>query len=176
VLNRRHILLGASVSILASIPETAFSQNSESILGKSIVNGFSLGAFPYMNFMKNAGSMSAGTAAYPASLSSDGYPISNLSANIRGNYPFPASYFGRQRVQFSGRGSFQLAPGAIIYSGGGYVSNITPLDSGSVPYNLSIVGKTNPVVEFAFGFLVSAISDKRFRLCAIDHTRCKRHH
>jgi hypothetical protein len=106
-----------------------------------------------MNFFKgNTGFFSA-TANYPNILSADGYPTSTPPANIDGNFPLPSTYFGRYRLQFLGTGSLWLEGQFIVYSGVGFVN------AGALAFNLQVTGQTNPVVEFAFGTLVSGAAD-----------------
>jgi hypothetical protein len=132
---------------------------SFSLTGTSVVGGFGPNAFVYMNFAKQASSLSGGTAAWPGILSADGYPTSAPSSTLSGNYSLPIEYFGRHRLSFSGQGSFALSgPPIIIYSGGASVNGIgTP--TGSVAFGIAILGQSNPNVEFAFGALIASVTN-----------------
>lgn len=59
----------------------------------------------FMNFLKNAGSISAGTTLFPGLLSADGYPTSTYKGNptqISGNFCRYRTLYGA--IRFSGIG------------------------------------------------------------------------
>lgn len=101
-------------------------------------------------------------ATSPSSLTasqidSNGYPVGTLSASKSGSLGVVSSYYGEYVWSWSGQGTMQLSPPAIVYSGGSFVSGISPSASGSVGANLSVSG-TSPTVIFKFGALVASVS------------------
>ena len=122
--------------------------------GRAFINGFLSNDFPFKNFFLGRGSITSGTTAYPGNLNANGVPVTTPTANIAGNFQWPTTYTGRWKVAFTGTGRFQLSFGGsanqiTVHSGGAFVIGLTPSDSGTVSFNLTVSG-TDPEVEFSF--------------------------
>jgi hypothetical protein len=126
-------------------------------LGRSTINA-NIGAGDlYMNIAKGF-SVGSNDPAFAASFDQDQYPQSLLKTGLGGNFPFPRSYLGRLVWKWHGLGSLQfLALPAIIYSGGANVVGVGA-SSGDIGGNMTIKDRTNPRVEFAWGWKIQSMS------------------
>lgn len=133
--------------------EAGLHFHGSSVFGRSVFGIGNPNDEPFMNFFKGAGSISSATANYPNIFSADGYPTSLPPADITGNLVLPSNYYGRYRLQFTGTGSIAIDGQFIVYSGAGFIN------AGNVTFSLQAYNQTNPVVEFAFGTLVSGAAN-----------------
>jgi hypothetical protein len=126
-------------------------------LGRSTINANLRADDLYLNIMKG---ISAGSddPAFVASLDQDQYPQGILRKAAGGNFPFPINYLGRLVWKWRGQGSLQfLALPAIIYSGGANVVGVNAA-SGDIGGNMTVKDRSNPRVEFAWGWKIQSMS------------------
>lgn len=121
--------------------------------GKSVLGIGNGNDVPFMNFFKTTSGIQSATANFPNNFSSDGYPTSTPAADIFGTIFLPSNYYGRYRFQFTGQGSLSIDGQFIVYSGAGFIN------AGNLTFSLQALNQTNPVVEFAFGTLISGAAN-----------------
>ncbi len=160
-LSRRNLL-----KIIAALPGSKWldlsdaraetSSASPRKLGRSTINANLQASDLYMNLVKGI-SVGSNDPAFAGSLDQDQYPQGVLKMSLGGNLPFPPSYLGRLIWKWRGVGSLQfLALPAIIYSGGMNVYGLNA-GSGDIGGNITIKEKSNPRVEFAWGWKIQSI-------------------
>lgn len=173
MLSRRKFMLASSaVATILSCPgnSLAWIHGNAGATGRSVINGLGPNAFPFLNLLKGASLGTAGTLNYPTILNNDGYLTTAPGTSVSNNFACDPTYFGHYIQKWTGQGSFQMGPATIVYSGGSFVTGVTPSASGSVAFNFAIVGKSNPRVEFAFGFLITAVADNGSGLVRLTST------
>jgi hypothetical protein len=89
---------------------------------------------------------------------SNGYPTTTPPTHILANPPWAAGYTGQVVWKWRGRASMQMSPAAIIWSGGRYVTGVSPSNSGDVGGNFAIIDQANPRVVFSFGYNIQSLS------------------
>lgn len=94
----------------------------------------------------------------PGIANSDGYPTTTPAANIGPvNLPWVSGYTGQVVWKWTGRGSMQMGPAAIIWSGGASVFNVGT-NTGDVSGNFAIYDTISPRVVFSFGYNIQNLS------------------
>lgn len=145
-------VLRGSSSAHVGVPQTVQNAGSSSLAFLNLVHGIALNSTQ---------------AAFPGSLTADGYPTGTISGTWSNNsLPFIPTYFGHYLTWWVATNGFvQLSPGAIIYNGGAAVLGLGGANSGSVGFNFNLgngVGHqptSAAPIEFALGALVNGISD-----------------
>jgi len=149
MLNRRHLLSGASASaVAAAMPLSAQSAPDATAAGRTVINATT----GYANLAKGFIFQSD-----PTNSDANGYPIRTPTSGLNANPSMPEGYFGNYVWKFRGRGSMQFSPAAIIRSGGANIVGVAR-DSGDTDRNTTILDRTNPRVVLAFGAFIQNVS------------------
>lgn len=165
MISRRTFLGGASsIALIAASPKAAQSIPDIESQDQGIVVNAGNSSLAFINLAKQLGVPLSTTENFPTTLNSRGFPDGTLTKALLFGGRTDPYYYGRYLVWWSGRGSFQFNPPAIIYRGGTAVAGVHPSISGTVPNGnlaIGVGGAAQPTssspVEFAFGALVSAV-------------------
>lgn len=137
---------------MAASPAQSWTHGSGSLTGKAILDGFNTSSYPFKNFIKGMGSISAsGGYAYPANLDANGYPtVGSVTTQFGGTFPKPSTYTGNWRVEWDGKCKIQFAPSQSPNTGFTVISDPGGSVSGSTAFNLNITASGSNFVDVTF--------------------------
>lgn len=160
MLSRRELLASVAVSaICTSPPAKAWIRGSPIPTGRSILNGFNTDAYPFKNFLKQAGStQSTGGYAFPANIDANGYPtIGTVTTDYYSTFLVPATYTGNWRFKWSGKCRLNFSPSQTPNTGITVLADPSGAVSGSTAFTMTVIAAGSSYIDFKFNGVCSTV-------------------